>query len=150
GTVTVAGGTVNLGPLGSLSIPNVVVSNGAVLSVNASTGNPLNAGNLVVGTNSTLTLALASAAAGVQASGVLTLQDNATNNFIYGSLLANPLAPAINISVSGGISAPGSNIVINISASGLTTGTFTLIKYTTGTLSSIANFQLNPPPGVVA
>ena len=67
-------------------------------------------------TNSTLSLTLNSAFNGINAAGGLTFQNNATNNFNYGSLTANPTAPAIN--VAGGISAPGSNIVINISATG--------------------------------
>lgn len=150
GATVVAGGTLSLVTSGSLPSPagNLTVSNGAVLAVDASSGNPAVANNLVVGTNSTLSLTLNSTANGINVAGNLTYQDNATNNFNYGSLTANPTNPAIN--VAGGISAPGSSIVINISGSGLTAGTFTLIKYTTGTLASVANFQLSPPPGVGA
>lgn len=150
GQTLVAGGTLNLNTLGSVpSTPgNLIVSNGAVLNADASIGIPLPANNLVVGTNSSLGLTLNNAANGVNATGNLTLQDNATNNFAYGTITANPTAPAIN--VTGGISAPGSNIVINIAATGLKTGTFTLIKYTGTPLANIANFQVNPPPGVAA
>ena len=150
GATVAAGGTLTLTSVAGVpsSAGNLIVSNGAVLTVDASSGNSVPANNLVVGTNTTLNLTLNSTANGINAAGSLTFQDNATNNFIYGSLTANPTAPAIN--VAGGISAPGSSIVINISGSGLTTGTFTLIKYTTGTLASIANFHLSPPPGVAA
>ncbi len=148
GATVVAGGTLSLSSAGGVpSTPgDLIVSNGAVLLVNALTGNPLSANNLVVGTNSSLSLTPNSAANGINVAGNLTFQDNATNNFFYGSLAANPTAPAIN--VAGGISAPGSSIVINISAIGLKTGTVTLIKYGAGTLGSIANFILSPPPGV--
>jgi fibronectin-binding autotransporter adhesin len=150
GATTVAGGTLSVNSATSVpsSPGSLIISNGAVLTVNASSGTALPANNLVVGTNTTLNLTLNSTANGINAAGSLTFQDNATNNFNYGSLTANPTAPAIN--VAGGISAPGSSIVINISASGLKTGTFTLIKYTGTALASIANFQLSPPPGVAA
>src|SRR5665213_1160386 len=150
GDTVVAAGTLNVNSAASVpsSPGNLIVSNGAVLAVDASAGSPAAANNLVVGTNSTLSLTLNSAANGINVAGNLTYQDNATNNFNYGSLTANPTAPAIN--VAGGISAPGSSIVINISGSGLTAGTFTLIKYTGTALASIANFQLSPPPGVGA
>ena len=150
GATTVAGGTLSLNS--ALSLPaspgNLVISNGAVLTANVSSGIPLPANNLVVGTNSTLALTLNSAANGINVAGNLTLQDNATNNFNYGSLTANPTGT--NINVAGGISAPGSSIVINITALGLKPGTITLIKYTGPALGSIANFSLSAPPGVVA
>ena len=150
GVTVAAGGTLTLTSVAGVpsSAGNLIVSNGAVLTVDASSGNSVPANNLVVGTNTTLNLTLNSTANGINAAGSLTFQDNATNNFIYGSLTANPTAPAIN--VAGGISAPGSSIVINISGSGLTTGTFTLIKYTGTALANIANFHLSPPPGVAA
>jgi fibronectin-binding autotransporter adhesin len=150
GATVAAGGTLTLTSVAGVpsSAGNLIVSNGAVLTVDASSGNSVPANNLVVGTNTTLNLTLNSTANGINAAGSLTFQDNATNNFIYGSLTANPTAPAIN--VAGGISAPGSSIVINISGSGLTTGTFTLIKYTGTALANIANFHLSPPPGVAA
>jgi autotransporter-associated beta strand protein len=150
GATVAAGGTLTLTSMAGVpsSAGNLIVSNGAVLTVDASSGNSVPANNLVVGTNTTLNLTLNSTANGINAAGSLTFQDNATNNFIYGSLTANPTAPAIN--VVGGISASGSSIVINISGSGLTTGTFTLIKYTGTALANIANFHLSPPPGVAA
>jgi autotransporter-associated beta strand protein len=82
------------------------------------------------------------------AAGNLTLQDNAVINLAYGTVTANPSAAAI--SVAGGISAPGSNIVVNITATGLSAGTFTLVTYTGATLANLSNFQLSPPPGVGA
>ena len=150
GDTVVAGGTLSVNSATSVpsSPGNLIISNGAVLTVDVSSGTPLPANNLVEGTNTTLTLTLNSTANGLNAAGSLTFQDNATNNFIYGTLTANPTAPAIN--AAGGISAPGTNIVINISATGLKAGTNTLIKYATGTLASIANFQFSPPPGVGA
>jgi autotransporter-associated beta strand protein len=119
GATVVAGGTLNLSTAVQSGSGDLIVSNGAVLSVDASSGNSLSAGNLVFG--------------------------NGTNNFSYGTLTANPTQPAIN--AAGGISAPGANIVINIAATGLQLGTFTLIKYTGTPLASIANFQVSPPPG---
>ena len=174
GATTVAGGTLSLNSASGVlpsSPGNLVISNGAVLTADVSAGNPLPANNVTVsgGTlnitagnggnginaaggltvqNSTLNLAIASGAIGINAGGSLTLQDNATNSFDFGTVTANPTAPAIN--VAGGISAPGTNIVINISATGLKTGTFTLIKYADRPLASLANFQLSPPPGVAA
>jgi len=149
GTTTVAGGTLSIATAnGPASNPgDLVVSNGAALIVDASSGVSMAAKNIVVGTNSTLSLNLNSSATGITASGTLTLQDNTTNSFNFGSLTANPSAPAIS---SAGISAPGSTIYIIVSASGLQTGTFTLIKYAGTALGSVANFQLIPPPGVAA
>jgi len=149
GATIVGGGTLSVGTAGGVAQNpgDLVVSNGATLTADVSSGTALPAANLLVGTNSTVSLTLNSTATGVNA-GSLTLQDNATNNFSYGIIGANPAAPALN--VSGAISAPGTNIVITISAIGLKTGTFTLIKYGSGTLASLANFQLSPPPGVAA
>ena len=125
GTTTVAGGTLGLSSgFGVPSTPgSLVISNGSTLAADVSSGNSLPANNLI-------------------------LQDNATINVNYGSLTTNPTAPVIN--ASGSLSAPGSNIVINIAATGLQVGTFTLVKYTGTTPGSLANFQLSPPPGVAA
>jgi len=150
GSTTIAGGTLILNSgSGGPSVPgDLIIGNGNALTANVSSGNPLAVKNLVEGVNTTVNLTLNSAANGVNANGNLTLQDNATNNLIYGTVLANPTAPAIN--ATGGISATGTNIVINIAATGLKIGTFTLIKYASGSLASTANFQLSPPPGVAA
>lgn len=150
GATTVAGGTLSITTINGVSgVPgDLIVSNGAVLTVDASSGNPGAANNLVVGTNSTLSLTPYSGANGINVNGNLTLQDNATMIFNYGTLTANPTAPAIN--VSGGLSAPGANLVIKITATGLQAGTFTLIKYTGTAPASLANFQVSPPPGVAA
>ena len=144
------GGTLSLNSASVLpsSPGNVVIGTGGALAANVSSGIALPANNLVEGINSTLNLTLSSTANGLNANGSLTFQDNATNNLTYGTITANPTAPAIN--AAGGISAPGTNIVIVISASGLKTGSFTLIKYTGTALGSVANFQLSPPPGVTA
>lgn len=150
GDTLVAGGTLSLNS--AFAVPptpgNLIISNGATLTATVSSGVALPANNLVVGTNSTLSLTLNPTATGLNASGSLTFQDNATINLNYGSVTANPTAPAIN--ANGGISAPGSLITINISASGLKTGSFTLIKYTGTPLANIENFQLSAPPGVGA
>lgn len=149
GQTLVAGGALSLNTAGSLpsTAGNMVISNGAILTVNTSTGIPLPTGNFVVGSNSTLNLTLSTSANGINATGGLTFQDNATNNFIFGSLTANPTV--IPIVAAGGLSAPGTNIVLNISAAGLQGGTFTLIKYTGTPLGSVANFTLSLPPGIV-
>lgn len=150
GTTTVAGGALDL--ITSAALPStpgdMVVSNGAVLNVNATTGTALPVRNLVTAANSTLNLALTPTASGISATSGLTFQNNATNNFSFGTLTANPTAPAIT--AAGSISAPGANIVITISALGLKPGTFTLIKYSGTPLASVANFTLALPPGVVA
>lgn len=150
GNTVVAGGTLSLNSASGVpsSPGSLIISNGAVLAVNVSSGTPLPANNVVVGTNSSLNLTLSGTANGINIAGSLTFQDNATNGLNYNSLTVNPTAPAVN--VAGGVSAPGSNIVINVSGVGLKTGTFTLIKYTGTALASIANFQLSPPPGVAA
>jgi autotransporter-associated beta strand protein len=149
GATTVAGGTLSLVTSGSLpSTPgDLIISNAAVLAVNASTGFPLPLNNLLVGTNTTLNLSPSTTANGINAAGGLTFQDNATNNFSFGNVTANPTNIAIN--AGGAISVPGTNIVINITAVGLKPGTFTLIKYTGTALGSIASVSLNLPPGVV-
>jgi fibronectin-binding autotransporter adhesin len=150
GSTTIAGGTLifNNGTGVPPTPGDLIVGTGAGLSANVSFGNPLAVKNLVEGINTTVTLTLNSAANGVNAGGNLTFQDNATNNLNYGTLTANPTAPAIN--ATGGISATGTNVVINIAATGLKLGTFTLIKYGSGSVASLANFQLSPPPGVGA
>jgi autotransporter-associated beta strand protein len=150
GATIVSGGSLNLSSAGTLpaSAGNVIVNNGGILNANVSGGIAMPANNLVVGTNSTLNLPLSSTANGVNATGGLTFQDNATNNFTYGTIAGNPTSPALN--AAGGISAPGTNIMLNLSASGLKVGTFTLIKYAGTPLASIANFVLSPPPGVAA
>lgn len=150
GTTSVGGGTLSLTTSGSLpSTPgNMIVSNWATLAINSSSGNAAPVNNLTVAANGSLTLTLNPAATGLTVAGSLTLQDNATNNFGFGTITANPTAAVIN--VAGGISAPGSNIVINIAATGLQPGTFTLIKYSGATLANLANFQISPPPGVSA
>src|SRR5207247_10004443 len=82
GATTVAGGTLSLNSASSVpsSPGNLIISNGAVLAVNVSSGNPLPANNLGQGTNTTLTLTLNSTANGINASASLTFQDNAPNN----------------------------------------------------------------------
>lgn len=150
GNTIIAGGTLNLNTAGALpSIPGSVIVSNAVLNLNASIGTALPAVNVTISTNGTINLTALPSAIAINATGNLTLLDNSTNNFNFGTLTGgNPSAPAIN--VAGGISAPASTTVLNIAAVGIQSGTFTLIKYGTGTLASIANFQLNPPPGVAA
>jgi autotransporter-associated beta strand protein len=148
GRTLVTGGSLNLVTTGTLpgSPGDLVVSNGAVLNVDASVGVPLPASNVVVGATSSLNVTPTAETTGIN--GVsLTFRDNTTNTFIYGTLSGNPSVPAIN--VTGGLSVPGTNVVLNLSALGLTSGTFTLIDYT-GTSPGITNFVLVLPPGVVA
>lgn len=122
GTLAVAAGSLSMATAAGVSgtPASMVVTNGAVLSLDVSSGNTLAVNNLTLG--------------------------NSTINISYGTVTANPAFPAIT--ASGGISAPGSSIVINLAATGLQPGTFTLIKYTGTALSSIANIQVSPPPGV--
>jgi autotransporter-associated beta strand protein len=150
GGTTIAGGTLifNNGTGVPPTPGDLIIGTGAGLSANVSSGIPLTVKNLVQGTNTTVTLTLNSAANGVNAGGNVTFNDNATNNLNYGTLTANPTAPAIN--AAGTISASGTNVVINIAATGLKLGTFTIIKYASGSLASIANLHLSPPPGVGA
>jgi fibronectin-binding autotransporter adhesin len=137
GTLTLSGGYTYTG--------NTVIQGGG-FAVPTSLVIPSTAGDLLV-SNANLTLDLSSGAS--LPVNNLTLQNNVTNNFNYGTLSVNPANPAIN--ANGTISAPGSGIVINITAFGLQTGQFPLIKYTGTALGSIANFSLGSlPPGVVA
>jgi autotransporter-associated beta strand protein len=79
----------------------------------------------------------------------LTLQNSTVLNLNFGSVIANPTAPAIN--VAGSLSAPGTGIVINISGFGLKPGSLKLIDYNGTALPNLANFTLGTlPPGVVA
>jgi fibronectin-binding autotransporter adhesin len=150
GPTVIAGGTLSFisGNFTPSTAGNMIVSNGAVFAVNATGGTPMPVNSLVMGPNATLSATLNPDANGINVAGNLTLQDNVTNNFNYGTLSANPTAAAIN--VAGGLSAPGTNIVISISSLGLKAGTFPLIKYTGATLPDLANFQLVVSLGVVA
>ncbi len=121
GTTLVAGGTLSLDPSIASLVGPVVVTN-AALAVNAASGIALPVGSL-------------------------TLQNNATNVFSYGTVSVNPTVPAINVT---SLSTPGSGLVISVSAFGLQKGQFPLIQHGTA-LGSIANFSLGAlPPGVVA
>lgn len=150
GNTIVQAATLNLTTAGTVaSAPgSLIVSNGGVLNINALSGVALPANNVILSTNGTVNISLSPAANGITASGSLNFQDNATINLAYGTVSGNPTVPAIN--AAGGISAPGSNVVINISATGFKPGTFTLIKYSGTPPASIANLQLSPPPGVAA
>ena len=122
GTTMVLGGTLNVNSTSFSTATDFMVTNGA-LGIDASTGNPFNAGNL-------------------------TLQNNASLNLSYGNLTADPAFPALNL--SGSLSAPGTGLTIAISGLGLKPGTFTLVKYTGTPLANLNNFTLTLPPGVVA
>jgi autotransporter-associated beta strand protein len=138
GTTTLTGGYTYTGP---------TVLAAGTLSLGASAVTPSVAGALTIGANATLTLDTSSGTA-LRAGG-LTLQSPATNNLNYGTLSANPTTPAIQ--VAGSVSLPGSGAVLNISAFGLKTGTFPLIKYTGTQLASLSGLSLGLlPPGVVA
>ncbi len=150
GSTIVAGGTLSMvaGSVAPAVPADFVVTNGAALTVDATAGTPMPMGTLVLGPNGGLNVNINPAVSAINV-GSLTLRDNATNNFNFGTLPSgNPTAPLIN--VSGAISAPGTNEVISIGALGLKTGTVTLIKYTGATLPNLANFQLVTPLGVVA
>jgi autotransporter-associated beta strand protein len=134
GTLTLSGGFTYTGDTAVL---------GGGLSVPSSLVTPATAGSLTV-SNANMSVDASSGSA--LAVKNLTLQNNATNNINFGTVIANPSFAAIN--ASGSISAPGSGLVINISGFGLKPGTFTLIKYTGTALGSIANFTLTLPPGV--
>ncbi|HXT11267.1 MAG TPA: autotransporter-associated beta strand repeat-containing protein [Candidatus Angelobacter sp.] len=150
GTTTVSAGVLNLSSAAGVAPTpgSVVVSSGAAFGGDASSGTSLAVNDLTLSANSSLNLILNSAASGINVGGNLTLQDSVTNNFNYGSLSANPTAPAVN--VAGSLSAPGATIYIAITASGIKTGTFPVIKYSGTALPNLANFQLIPPPGVAA
>jgi autotransporter-associated beta strand protein len=139
GTLTLSGGYTYTGDTMIL---------GGGFSVASSLVTPATAGSLTV-SNANLTLDLSGGTA--LPANNLTLQNNTTNNFNYGTVSVNPSFPAIN--ANGSFSVPGTGIVINIGAFGLKTGQFTLIKYTGTALSApaFANISLgNLPPGVVA
>jgi autotransporter-associated beta strand protein len=151
GQTLVGGGLLNLTTSGSVPATpgDLIVSNGAFLAVDATSGVSLPVNNLTLGTNTTLNLSLNAAANGINANGGLTLRDNAAINLIYGpNLNGNPTAIPLN--AAGAISAPGANIVINVSGLGFKPGTITLIKYTGAALANLNNFSLIVPPGVVA
>ena len=122
GTTVVAGGTLALLPA-TTSVTDVVVTN-STLAVDASSGTPQSIGNM-------------------------TLQNNATNSFSYGTVTVNPTTTAINCVT---VSTPGTGLVISLTALGLQPGQFPLIQYTGTPLSAgqFANLSLSPPPGVVA
>jgi autotransporter-associated beta strand protein len=138
GTLTLTGGASYTGP---------TVITGGTLSLSPSTVTPLTPGALTV-SNAALTLALDGGFYSLGAGG-LTLQNNATLNLNYGTLFGNPFTPAI--SSSGSLSAPGANLVINISGFGLQIGQFPIISYTGPSPANLANFSLGLlPPGVSA
>ncbi len=149
GRTLVAGGTLNLSTVSGVVpfVPgDLVVSNAAVVNIDASLGTPLPANNVTVGTNSTITLAAAIGNTSLNITGTLTLQSNSTNVINFGTLLSNPgIAPI----TAGNVTATGPNAVIKINAVGLQTGTFPLIDYT-GSAPSLANIVLEMPPGLSA
>ncbi|HEX7654414.1 MAG TPA: autotransporter-associated beta strand repeat-containing protein, partial [Verrucomicrobiae bacterium] len=123
GVTVAAGGTLNLVTTANLpsSPGNLVVSNGATVAVNAAGGTALPVAGLVVGTNSSLSLTPTATSAGVSGTGNLTLQDNAVIAVAYpGALTANPSAAAIN--VAGAVQLAGTNLTINLAATGLKSG----------------------------
>jgi len=125
GPTIVQGGTLGLNPSSGLLLtaPSLIVSNAAVsLGVGGFTG--LNANNVTLGNNAVL-------------------------NLDYGNLTAgNPYWAGI--AASGGLTASGTSITINLSGSGwvVSPTPIPLITYTGAQLASIANFTLNQPPGV--
>lgn len=151
GTTLVAGGTLALSTAVTLPTTpgDLIVSNGAVVTVDASGGAALPVNNLTVGANSSLSFTLNSSAVAANVAGSLTFLDNATNNFSYGTITANPTAAEV-LNVTGGVVVSGTNIVLNVTGIGFQPGTFTLIKYTGTPLADIANFTLTTTPGVLA
>ncbi len=148
GSTIAAAGTLNLNSAAALpSTPgSVIVTNGATLTANVSSGVALPAGNVTVG-NATLGLSLNPTAIGLNVSGGITLQDNAILALNYGSVTANPTAVAVT--TTGPLLTQGTNIVITITATGLKTGSFPLINYSGGS-PDFARIQLIAPPGVAA
>jgi autotransporter-associated beta strand protein len=62
----------------------------------------------------------------------LTLRTNAVLNISYGTVAGNPFQPAISdVTINAGtvLTANGTNIVINLSGSGFTSGQFPVLKY---------------------
>jgi autotransporter-associated beta strand protein len=135
GTTILTGGYTYTGP-------TLVV--GGTLNLVSSTVTPSIAAGMIV-SNATLTVDSSGGTVSLPV-GNLTFLTNVTLNIVYGTVLANPANPAINVS---GIFSTAPTNLISITALGLKPGVFTLIKYT-GTLPSIANIGLNPPPGVTA
>lgn len=133
--------------LGSATYTGPTVVMGGTLSVNGATFTPAFGGPLTVN-NANLSVDAAGGFSSMVA-GNITLQDNAILTFNYGTVQANPYSPAILS--SGSLSAPGTNITLNITGFGLQVGQFPLIQYASTTLPDLANFSLGPlPPGVQA
>jgi fibronectin-binding autotransporter adhesin len=143
GTLTLSGantyqGSTKLGG-GTLAIASANYPSASALTLSNST-----AANLDVA-GGTATLATPS----------LTLWTNTTLNLSYGTLGGNPFQPAISdVTINAGtaLTASGTNIVINISGSGFTSGQFPLIKYS-GSIGGkgFAAFKLGTlPSGVPA
>ena len=125
GPTVIAGGTLNvISTAVTPSVPGNVVISGAILNLPSTNGVALPVGNLSFVTSGTL-------------------------NIAYGTVFANPTVPAMT--ASGGFTFAPTNI-INITGFGLKPGTFTVIKYTTGTVSSsdFANIGYTLPPGLAA
>lgn len=138
GTLTLTGGATYTGP---------TVVTGGTLSLVPSVTFPSTPGALTV-SNAALALDVAGGFYSLGASTV-TLGHNATLNLNYGSVFANPYAPAI--AASGSLALAGTNLVINVSAFGLQPGTFPLISYTGASPANLANLSFGLlPPGVVA
>ena len=94
-----AGGTLSFTGAGSVpSTPgDLIISNGAALAVRCFLRHTV-AGQQRGGRNQFDAEPYADGTAnGLNAAGSLTLQDNATINLNYGSVTANPTAPAINV-----------------------------------------------------
>ena len=124
GPTTVSGGALNLVPATvAPSVAGDFIFNNATLNIPSTNGVTLPVGNL-------------------------NFQNSGTLNIAYGTFSVNPTVPAIT--ASGGITLAPTNI-INVTAFGLKAGTFTLIKYSTGTILStdFANLGFTLPHGVV-
>jgi autotransporter-associated beta strand protein len=148
GRTLVAGGSLNLSTAVALpsSPGDLVVSNGAVVNIDASIGTALPANNVTVGTNSTMNITVLNGYTALNVSGTLTVQSNGTNTINLGTLTANPTVAAIN---AANVTASGPNAVLKINAVGLQFGSFPLIQYS-GSAPSLANFVVEAPPGVAA
>jgi autotransporter-associated beta strand protein len=125
GATTVTAGTLVFDPV-SVSYPaisSISISNAAV-TANVGAGNQLPVGNLVLNNNSVLNL-----------------------NFDFSS--GNPTVAAVNVATS--LTAPGTNLTINVGGVGAVIGQFPLIAYASAPLPSVGNFVLGAlPPGITA
>ena len=146
GATKVLGGTLSLST--ALGVPgsagDLVVSN-ATLTLDASSGTAMQANNVIAGPGATLNIIAYASGNSINGAGNLTFGNNTTVSLTYGLVTGNPSTAVIN---AAGSLTQGTNIVINVSATGLGVGIIPLCTAGTGTATTNGFALGSLPAGV--